>query len=242
MSQKINAIVVKSSDKKEKDLNVLLFSLELGKFWVTLKGVKQPKAKLKSATFQFAFGQFLLEDGKAGKIVTSFDLMESFHEISQDIDKYFEASAIMEVVDKLEFENQNEIAAVFMLALNALKTICFKDVPQNYVLCKFLMQILKLHGINLYNDKCTCCGTSAFAQKYIDFSSGTIVCAACKNFTSQALQPAVFAALKVLTDTDFDKLQTVHLAKQSEMGLLKVLVTVFSYQFDTTLNMIGILK
>ena len=43
MAEKIQGIVLKSNDRKEKDVNILLFSLEKGKIWATLRGVKSPK-------------------------------------------------------------------------------------------------------------------------------------------------------------------------------------------------------
>ena len=60
MSEKIQAIVVKSTDRKEKDKNILLFSIEKGKIWATLKGVKGNGAKMKIAQNPFCFGEFVL--------------------------------------------------------------------------------------------------------------------------------------------------------------------------------------
>ena len=62
MTQNVKAIVIKSNDRKEKDKNILLFSLEQGKIWATLKGVKSPNAKMKIAQNPFCFGEFILED------------------------------------------------------------------------------------------------------------------------------------------------------------------------------------
>ena len=75
MSEKVKAIVIKSNDRKEKDANVLLFSLEKGKIWVTLKGIKGQNAKMKLAQRMFCFGEFVLQEGKAGQSVTSFECL-----------------------------------------------------------------------------------------------------------------------------------------------------------------------
>lgn len=242
MSQKIKAIVIKSSDKKEKDASVLLFSLELGKIWVTLKGVKAPKAKLKVAGLQFAFGEFVLEEGKTGQIVTAFECLESFHELAEDIDKYFEASAVLEVVGKLEFSSENERARVFVLVLKTLKSICFGNLKNLYALDKFFIELFKICGFPLFSPKCTCCGTTAFTKLFVNYFIGELVCAACKNLVCEELPPVAYSALKILDSTDFEKLGSLKLAKESELILLRVLVKDFEAHFDTSLKLMGILS
>ena len=121
--EKINAIVIKSSDRKEKDKNILLFSIEKGKFWATLKGVKGANAKMKLARSPFCFAEFILEDGKMGKIVTGLEVIETFHELSENVDKYFEAIAVLEIINVIEFSNEHERAQIFMLLIKTLKTV-----------------------------------------------------------------------------------------------------------------------
>ncbi len=242
MAEKIKAIVLKSSDKKEKDLSVLLFSLEKGKIWVTLRGVKGANAKMKLAQNQFCFGEFVLEDGKSGKIVTSFECLESFHEIAENIDQYFEASAVLEVVDKLKFSSETERAQVFMLVLRALKAICFENLKNVYALDKFFISLFEILGVPLYGDKCSSCGTKAFERIFVDYSSGGLVCMACKSFSSEEMPKSAYIALKILSNTNFDKLSSVKLAKDSEVLLLKILVKNFETRFDERLKLMGILS
>ncbi len=241
MSNKVQAIVIRSNDKKEKDKNILLFSLEQGKIWATLKGVKNPQAKMKLAQNPFCYGEFVLEDGKTGEVVTGFSVLESFHEISEDIDKYFEASAVLEVVNLLDFTSENETKLAFVLTLRALKTICFGKVKQNYVLNKFLIEFFKINGLSLYSAKCSCCGSTTFEKLYINYNTGEIECVACKGFASEEISKTTYLALKILNNTDFDRLSTIKLSEKSELALLKMLVKNFEARFDKRLKMIGIL-
>ena len=132
MAEKLQAIVIKSNDRKEKDRNILLFSIEKGKVWCTLKGVKSPKAKMKLAQNPFCFGEFVLENGKAGLIVTGFEAIETFHEISEDIDKFFSASAVLEVINSMNFSSLEDNTAMFILLLKTLKAICFSQANPVY--------------------------------------------------------------------------------------------------------------
>ena len=47
MEEKVKAFDIKNKDYKEKDKQIVLFSLEKGKITAFLRGVKAPKAKLK---------------------------------------------------------------------------------------------------------------------------------------------------------------------------------------------------
>ena len=62
------------------------------------------------------------------------------------------------------------------------------------------------------------------------------------NFGSEELPKSVYAALKILTNTDFDRLSSVKLAKDSEILLLKTLVKNFETRFDENLKIMGILS
>lgn len=242
MSEKFQAIVIKSNDRKEKDKNILLFSLEKGKVWATLKGVKGANAKLKIAQNVFCYGEFVVEEGKLGKIVTGFESIETFYELSENVDKYFESMAILEIVNSIEFSNQTEQKNVFVLLLKALKTLCFGNVKPLYVLNKFMLDLFSINGVSLYTEKCSCCGTTAFQKIFIDFNIGEIVCSSCKTFSCQELDKTVYTAIKILSDLSFDKLKTLKLAQDSEDSLLKILVKNFDFRFDKKLKFVGILS
>ena len=239
--EKINAIVIKSSDRKEKDKNILLFSIEQSKFWATLKGVKGVNAKMKLAQSPFCFAEFVLEDGKMGKIVTGLEVIESFHELSEDVEKYFEATAILEVLNALEFSSVQERAQIFMLLIKALKTICFSKTKPIYVLNKFLLSLFSISGFPLDVEKCSC-GNCAFEKLYINYMIGELECISCKHLTSEEVPAVVLSQIKILNRTDFDNLHTLKFAQSSELSLLKILVKNFESRFDRRLNLIGILK
>ena len=240
--QKIKAIVIKSNDRKEKDKNILLFSLEEGKIWATLRGVKSPNAKMKIAQNPFCFGEYILEDGKAGKIVTNFEAIETFHEISEDVDKYFEGTSILEVLNAVEISNEGERVKLFMLVIKALKSLCFNKNENLYVLDKFLLQLFDILGTPIFTEKCSCCGNKTFDKIYIDYSTGELVCTNCTKFGCEELAKTTYSALKILQQTDFDRLKTLKLAEGSALGLLRVLVRNFENRYDRNLHFVGILS
>ena len=129
-----------------------------------------------------------------------------------------------------------------MLLIKTLKTICFSFVKNLYCLNKFLLELFNLSGFALNPEKCSSCGCKIFERLFINYIEGGLECISCKQLLSEELSPALLSAIKILNNTDFEKLQTIKLAQNSEMALLKILVRYFETKLDKKLNFIGILK
>ena len=100
-SFKCKAVVVESKDYKEKDKQVLLYSLENGKFWATLKSARGEKSKNKVGKEPFCFGEFLIENTRGTNIVVGVDVIDSFFGLTSDLDKFYEACGILEIIKKI---------------------------------------------------------------------------------------------------------------------------------------------
>ncbi len=225
-STKVKAIVIGGTNVKEKDKLLTLFSLEEGKISVSMKGVRGDKAKLKSAKDVFTFGEFVIEEGKFSKIVTSVDVIDNFYALSADIEKYYEACAVVDVVGKVTTEPNPQL---FIELIKALKTLCYADVKKYYVIDKFLLTIFKAMGYGFLDDKCSGCGAK-LEKKYFNFTIGEIVCPACRTMQSEEVSGACFSAMKLLENIDYDKLHTIKLGGLGEMQAYNLLCKNFEYR------------
>lgn len=240
MSLKLKAIVIKGNNAKEKDKNILLFSLEKGKIWVTLKGVRGDKAKMKYAKEPFCFGEYIVEEGKVNNVVTGVDIIEDFNEIAKDVDKYFEGNAMLEIVQSLDFEGERERYEVFMSLINGLKILAFHKTTRLSVLLKFMLNIFEIYGMRLYSEKCSCCGGDFHDNIYINNQVGELVCSACKTFQSELIGKGEFNLIRLLSNLPYEKLPNF----PEEVGekTLKLLVKNFYNRVDKNLKMVGILN
>ena len=238
MSLNLKAIVIRGNNAKEKDKNILLFSLEQGKLWVTFKGVRSDKAKLKYAKEQFCFGDYIVEEGKLNNVVVGVDIIEDFNEIAKDIDKYFEGNAMLEIVEKLDFEGTKERYEVFMSLINGLKILAFHKVTHLAVLLKFMLNIFEIYGMKLYSEKCSCCGGEFHDNIYINHQIGELVCSSCKTFQSELIGKGEFNLIRLLSSLSYEKLPSF----PEEVGqkTLKLLVKNFYNRFSGSLKFVGI--
>lgn len=203
---KVKGIVLGGTNVKEKDKLVKLYTLEKGLITVTMKGVRGDKAKLKAAKEIFSLGDFILEEGKNYSIVTSVDIIDNFSYLSNNIDKYYEACAVLDIVGKIATEPN---LSLFIEIIQALKTLCYDDVKKFNVIDKFLLSIFNAMGYNFITKNCSSCG-GKLGAKYLNLEIGEIVCPACKKTNSLPISDACFNALKILSNTEYDKLPTIN--------------------------------
>ncbi len=208
---KVKAIVLGGVNVKEKDKLITVYSLEQGKMVLSLKGVRGDKAKLKMAKEIFTFAEFLIEKGN---IVVGADLIDNFYNLSQNFDKYFEGCAILGIVNDISLAQPN--SALFIELLKALRCLCYDDVKRYYVINKFLISVFSMLGYSFLGDKCASCHSS-FGTRYFDYEVGDLVCSACKNDLCEKLSDEVYASMRLLDKTSYEKLSTLNLRSAREV-------------------------
>ena len=213
-SIKTKAIVLKSMSVRDKDKLVSLYSLDLGKIYVSMKGVRGEKAKLKSAKEIFCFGEYLLEQTKNNYIVTGVDIIDNFYDLSKDIDKYYEGCAILDILDKVEAQPNPPL---FIETIKALKTLCYDESKKYYCISKYLISIFTSMGYKFLSDRCSSCGCKLGA-KYFNLDIGEIVCPACKTAMCVPISDNCYSSLKILDMTDYENLKNI---KLNEPGIIQ---------------------
>ena len=225
-STKVKAIVIGGVNVKEKDKLLTLFTLEKGKMSVSMRGVRGDKAKLKSAKDVFTFGDFIIEEGRFSNVVTAVDVIDNFYSLSKDIEKYYEACAIVDVVSKVTGEPNPQL---FIELIKALKTLCYDDVKKYYVIDKFMLYVFSSMGYRFLGEKCSSCGASMEA-KYLNLQVGELVCPKCRNSFSVQISNACYSAMKLLESTDYDKLSTLNLGGMGEIQAFNLLCKNYEYR------------
>ena len=230
-STKVKGIVLGGVNIKEKDKLVNLYTLEEGKITVSFKGVRGEKAKLKACKEIFCFGEFVIERSGASNIVTSCEIIDNFFALSKDIEKYYEGCAILDILNKTAFESN---PALFIETIKALKSLCYDSVPKFYIIDKFLLSFFNLSGYHFLSDKCASC-QARLGQMYFDYDLGALVCPACKRANCDLVTPSAFMAMKILYQTDYEKLPTVKLGGGGEVQAYHILSKNFEWKVGVSI-------
>lgn len=148
MEQKTHVITLSSTQKGEADKLVRLFSSDLGMINATVKGARKQGSKLGCCTFTFALSEVVLNEKGGFYTVIAADLVESFKELSADIEKFEYASAIAEALEHFS-RGDLEPNKFFVLTLQTYKLMAFSKLSEKLIFMKFLLEILKLSGYAL---------------------------------------------------------------------------------------------
>lgn len=202
---------------------------------VSMRGVRGEKAKLKSAKEIFCFGEFIIENTKNTNIVTSVSIIDNFYDLSKNTDKYYEACAILDIIDKVVQEPDPQL---FIIIIKALKALCYDDVKKFYVIDKFLLDIFSAMGCNFITERCSSCGAT-LGSRYLNLDIGELVCPACKTLSSVAVSDACYSVLRILSSTPYDKLTTLKFGGMGEAQAFNLLSK--NYEWRTGYSMINLI-
>lgn len=190
-SIKTKAIAVRAVPFGESDMIVTLVGVEAGKITATAKGCLKRGAKLRFAAEPFNFGEYVLA-GKNGRyIIAECAQIESFSDITTDLDRYYDGCLILEALSKLCEEPSQE---VFMRALNALAALAYSKEDANCAVRDFLLGALEASGSAQDFSHCNICGCVIDGAAYFEESDG-VVCEHCKDERAIAFESPLRAFL-----------------------------------------------
>ncbi|MBI5573235.1 MAG: DNA repair protein RecO [Elusimicrobia bacterium] len=150
MIHNIQAIVIKKTDFREYDRLLTLYTKEFGKIKAQARSVKKPRAKLTSLTELFVVAEFrifLREHSAMGKI-TGGVILDSNPLIRYNVEKFYEACYICEVLDAMTPDRQPN-AEKFFLLKEKLELINKNNLNQTE---DFVEKLLHITGFGVKQD------------------------------------------------------------------------------------------
>lgn len=230
MEEILTGIVISSKDYKEKDKIITLFSVEKGLVNLILKGVKNPKAKLKASKELFCFGKYncIFKSSNLGTVI-GCDIIDNFTNLSQNIDKYLEACSILSTVKQLNLYGQADVQ-LFLELMNTLKILNYENNQKNIVLCKYLIDIFTSMGYKLNLNYCSACYNDLSENIFLNMDTGEITCELCQSPNSIKIDKLIHKKLCIIANEKFDKLCTINIKNIDEV--VSVLMQNYEYRFN----------
>ena len=231
---KVKAIVLNNSDYKEKDILATLFTLEQGIVSVVFKGVKNANAKLKSAKELFTFGDFIYAQGVINT-VTSVNVLETFYDLTKNLKNYYAACNVARIILTVLPKNETS-PQLFVDTLKTLNFLAENTLNPQMLLNKFLIRVFEGFGYRFNLGKCSNCGASFVYKRYINLNDGDITCPNCKMGNVAELSNAEYQAIRLLSLTDYEKLNTLKISSDVIQRVLKILNLNFEHRFGQKLQ------
>lgn len=237
---KLKGIVIKTSDFKDSDKIITIFSAEKGLIKARVRGVKKNKAKLAFAVQPFAFVEFILTERDGFYTVINATSIDQFFNVTADFDNYIFMLACLEIIQKTVKENESQVD-LFVLLLNSLKLVCYENVSSMVVFIKFVIESMKYLGFWFVFDRCACCG-GELNENDVGFSYefNGLLCSKCKNKNeSLLLSKGEYLILRNISASEIDRLGSLHfLSREDKISVISLLCKVFRLLTDEEISTI----
>ncbi len=225
---KVKGLVIFSQDYKEKDKLVTLLT-PIGKIFMLAKGVKNPNAKLKFAAMPFCFAEFVLDKKGEMYILTSAEIIDTFFDVTKDLDKYVAASKILEFANKLAID---EVQKILLLSLKSLKAVAYENTNPKIVLIKYLLELLAILGFKMNFNTCAACSEPLITKIYYDFNSGELVCPACKNTYCREVTKGIYSVLRLINIQSLQSLSSLKFTNDMLDETTNLLFKSYNFKFS----------
>lgn len=175
MHKCIEALILSSLEYREYDVILSVLTKEHGIVKVLAKGIKKLKNKNASACLPFSYVRMFLQwnEQKDMHILQKSEIIKSFHYIREDLRAQSLASFVCECIEK-SGKDLCEINDVLDLFIH------LKEREYYLLLCIFMVNMMRIQGIELYVDGCVDCRKQ---QKIcaVSIRKGGFICNQCCN-------------------------------------------------------------
>ncbi|PTL40542.1 DNA repair protein RecO [Alkalicoccus saliphilus] len=194
MLQKVEGIVLRTTDYGENHKIITIYSRENGKTALMARGAKKTKSKFASASQLFVHGVFIYHQSRGMGSLNQADIVDSFRYIRSDLMKTAYASYAVELLDKLT-EDKQPAAPLFDLLLQIFSRMNEEDDPEILIRI-FETKMLYVSGAAPVLNACVNCGNmdeiTRFSLKYAG-----VLCRHCAHIDDRP-SPAGPHAVKLL--------------------------------------------
>ncbi|PGP45676.1 DNA repair protein RecO [Bacillus thuringiensis] len=155
MFQKVEGIVIRTTDYGETNKIVTIFSRERGKVSAMARGAKKPKSRLASVSQLMTHGHFLIQMGSGLGTLQQGEIISTMKEIREDIFLTAYASFIVELTDKAT-EDKKHNPYLFEMLYQTLHYMC-EGVDPEVLSLIYQTKMLPVLGMRPYFDTCAIC-------------------------------------------------------------------------------------
>ncbi len=232
---KTKGIVMKEYTIGESDKFIGIFTKSNGKLMVNAPYAKKHNRGLSSKTEVFVYGEFMLQENKGGYKLLQADIIESFHDLRNDLLRLSYGAYVLEFIDVTLEENLSS-PDVLRLAVRALQAMCKDEIKLSLIRHIFELKHMCLLGFmpNLFN--CTSCNISHMEAEilHFDISQGGIVCSDCHMPSQYCLNisQGTLYCMQYVVSVHIDDLFTFKVSDEILNTYNKIMSKYISYYID----------
>ena len=161
---------------------IVIFTKQYGKLSAGTSINERSRGKSALALRPFTYAEYDIFKGRETFSINSAQVSKSFYSIGEDIDRFMNASAFIEYLDKV-LPEEEPLPKLFELSQDFLQSVSVSKAATETLLFAFIFKTLKMLGVAPELGCCVNCGKPAvrFGEGFKKFSvtGGGIVCGEC---------------------------------------------------------------
>ena len=180
---KLTGMVLISMPVGDYDRRLTILTKERGKISAFAKGSRKPTSPLLGCSQPFAFGEFLLYEGKNSYTVMSADISNYFSELRNDVETIYYAMYFCEFSCYMTKENL-EAGEPLKLLYMSLRALSRPSLHKRLVRRIFELRFMAVNGEMPQVESCVLCGKEEMlkeARGWFSPSEGGICCESCRQ-------------------------------------------------------------
>ena len=176
MIKEVKGLVIRTTDIRESDRLITIFTEEEGVLSAMAQGARSFKSRKMSSTMQFCYSRFFLYKKGEYYYIREAELIESFFDLRNSIEGLALAAYIADVLSDVTVATEE--MELLRLSLNSLYAIANKKYPLEKIKAAFEIRTASILGFMPDVLACSSCGEKG-GNFYFDIMGGTIKCYAC---------------------------------------------------------------
>lgn len=228
--------------KQIKTLNsrrmILLFSNEKGKISAGTSVSEKGKSKSALAMRPFTYSRFDISENKGYFNISNAETIKSYYKIGDDLDKFANASYILEITEKM-LPDEVPAPKLLSLLLSYLEILEQRNKSYKTLTLAYIVKALQIGGVAPQVKKCLHCGGEN-APVFFDVKNAGFVCEKCggtsyNNGTQTLLYRVNFDIVKVLNffmESSLEKIKKLELNPEAAKELSKIIKEYTAYHLD----------
>ena len=238
----LTGIVLSSAPSGEYDKRVVILTKERGKITAFARGARRPNSALLASTGSFAFGTFLLYEGRDAYSLVQANISNYFSELMSDFGGAYYGMYFCELADYYTRENNDELQ-IMKLLYQSLRALTKKSLDRELVRYIYELKIFQFVGEYPECFGCSTCGAKENLKYFSMFQAG-MICEDCRAKAKDGLimHPSTVYAMQFILSTEVEKLYTFTVSKEVLAELRMIMDRWRERYLDKTMKSLEILE
>ena len=185
MITEVKGLVIRTTDIRESDRLITIFTEEMGVLSAMAQGARSLKSRKMSSTMQFCYSRFILYKKGEHYYVREAELIESFFDLRSSIEDLALAAYIADVLSDVTVAAEER--ELLRLSLNSLYAIANKKYELSKIKAAFEIRAASILGFMPDVLACSSCG-ERLGNFYFDIMGGSIKCFLCNERESSSIK------------------------------------------------------